>query len=180
VRGDIIVTATEHNLFSSYRDALLEHLFLGALMRELWCARTRMEILKPQVEDAGYSIVLEANGVIRRVQLKSSHHGSTTAETKVNMHLANKPGGCVIWIQFDAKSLDLGPFLWFGGGPGEPLPDVSALRIAKHTKANADGIKLERPNLRVVPKGRFEPVESVGLLLSKLFGNVRFAPARSE
>lgn len=172
------MTATEHNLFSSYRDALLEQLFLGALMRELWRAGARMDVLKPEVEDAGYSIVLEANGVIRHVQLKSSHHGSSTAETKVNMYLAQKPGGCVIWIQFDEASLELGPFLWFGGHPGEPLPDVTALRVAKHTKANAEGVKLERPNIRILPKGRFEPVESVGQLLIKLFGKVRVAEDR--
>jgi hypothetical protein len=172
------MTATEHNLLSSSRDAILEILFLGALMRELWCSRVRVEVLRPQVEDAGYSLVLEANGVVRHVQLRSSHHGSRTSETKINMHLMEKPAGCIVWIQFVEASLELGPFLWFGGRPGAPLPDVTALRIAKHTKANAQGVKGERPNLRVVPKAKFERVESIRQLVCKLFGPIGIAVDR--
>jgi hypothetical protein len=36
--------------------------------------------LKPQVDDAGYDLVLEANGVVRHVPLKSSHAGSSSGE----------------------------------------------------------------------------------------------------
>jgi hypothetical protein len=37
--------------------------------------------------------------------------------------------------------LELGPFLFFGSEAGKPLPDLGDLKIAKHTKANAEGVK---------------------------------------
>ena len=166
--------ATEHNLYSSYREMLLEHLFSGEVLRHLWLrGNTRIEVLKPQVDDAGYDLVLEANGVVRHVQLKSSHAGSSTAEVKVGLALAKKPSGCVIWLWFDPKTLSLGPFLWFGGAPGSPLPDLSAFKVAKHTKGNALGVKLERPSIRVVPKNQFQTIVSVPDLCTKLFGVLR-------
>jgi len=168
------MTATEHNLFSSYREALLEHLFAGEVMRHLWLrGNIRIEMLKPQVDDGGYDLVLEANGIVRHVQLKSSHLASSTADTKVSLHLAKKPSGCLVWLLFDADTLELGPYLWFGGKPGEPLPDLSTLRVAKHTKGNAEGVKLARPNQRVIPRGRFEILESVDQLVLRLFGPTR-------
>jgi hypothetical protein len=169
-----LLRGTEHNLYSSYREVLLEHLFAGEIMRHLWLrGNIRMETLKPQVDDSGYDIVLEANGVVRHVQLKSSHLGSSTGEVKVSVHLSKKPSGCVIWVWFDPNTLRLGPFLWFGGAPGLPLPDVSVLKVAKHTKANAQGVKLQRPNLRVIPKSRFESIATMNELVTKLFGSLR-------
>jgi hypothetical protein len=165
------MSSTEHSLYSSYREALLEHLFAGEVMRHLWLRGIhRMEVLKPQVDDGGYDLVLEANGVTRHVQLKASHHGSSTARVGVNLRLAEKPSGCVIWLRFDPATLKLGPFLWFGAAPGERLPDLSAFPVAKHTKANAEGIKQARPNMRVLPRGRFEVVSEVADLVERLFG----------
>jgi hypothetical protein len=164
-------SATEHNLYSSYREALLEHLFSGEVMRHLWLrGNVRIETLKPQVDDAGYDLVLEANGIVRHVQLKSSHNGSSTADVRVNLDLARKPSGCVVWLWFDKNSLRLGPFLFFGNAPGLPLPSLSELKIAKHTKANALGLKNERPNVRVIRKNRFEHLSSIDDLVLRLFG----------
>jgi hypothetical protein len=146
-------SATEHNLYSSYREVLLEHLLAGEIMKHLWLrGNIRIEVLKPQVDDAGYDLVLEANGVVRHVQLKSSHAGSSTGDVKVNLHLAKKPSGCVIWLWFHPLTLQLGPFFWFGNSPGLRLPEIGGFKIAKHTKGNARGFKLERPNVRVIPK----------------------------
>lgn len=160
-----------HSHQASYREALLEHLFVGALLRSLWLAGSfHVEVLKPQVDDAGYDIVLEAGGVIRHVQLKSSFRGAKTASQKIHLRLADKPGGCVIWIVFDPATLELGPFLWFGSAPGEPLPDLRSFKMALHTKGDATGYKAERPMIRVVPKGRFTPLDTIEDVLSALFG----------
>ncbi len=140
-------------------------------MRHLWLrGNIRIETLKPQVDDAGYDLVLEANGVVRHIQLKSSHSGSSTGDVKVSIHLSKNPSGCVIWVWFDPQTLRLGPFLWFGGVPGQSLPDLSTFKVAKHTKGNADGVKLERPNMRVIPKARFESIATIDELVLKLFG----------
>ncbi|WP_349618308.1 hypothetical protein [Azotobacter salinestris] len=50
------------------------------------------------------------------------------------------------------------------------MPPLEDFRVARHTKANALGIKAERPNIRVIPKGRFRRVESVEALHRTLFG----------
>ena len=165
------MTATDHNIASSYREMLLEHLFAGEIMRHLWLNGVRrMEVLKPQVDDGGYDIVLEAKGVVRHVQLKASHIGAATASVKVNVRLSDKPSGCIIWVQFDPKNLKLGPFYFFGDEPGKPLPSLDNFNIAKHSKANSKGVKSERPRIRVIPKEKFTKITSVGFLVTKLFG----------
>ena len=126
--------------------------------------------MKPQVDDAGYDLVLEANSTIRHIQLKSSFHGASTSTQKIHVRLADKPGGCVVWIRFNPETLELGPFLWFGNPAGHPLPSLEAFKVAKHTKGNAKGVKAERPMLRVVPKGQFKKLDSVDELVLNLFG----------
>jgi hypothetical protein len=160
-----------HSLRSSHREALLEHLFAGEIMRRLWTrGEWRLEVLKPQVDDGGYDLVLEANAVTRHVQMKASFLGSTVRDAKVNTLLAAKPSGCVIFAWFDRDTLDLGPFAFFGGAPGAPLPDISGLKVGKHTKGDAKGIKAQRPNIRIVPLSRFEKLADIDQVATKLFG----------
>jgi hypothetical protein len=160
-----------HSLRSSHREALLEHLFAGEVMKRLWVRGDwRLEVLKPQVDDSGYDIVLEANGVVRHVQLKASFRGSTVRKTKINTLLAAKPSGCVVFLWFDPNTLELGPFAFFGARPRKPLPDLSGMKVGRHTKGNAQGVKAERPNMREVPLSRFVRVDDVDALVVKLFG----------
>lgn len=64
---------------SSAREKVLEHLFVGDLLRCLWRRGIRnMEVLRAEVDMGGYDLVLEANRVLRYVQLKSSHRCSAT------------------------------------------------------------------------------------------------------
>ena len=171
------ISASEHNLYSSYREALLEHIFSGEVMKHLWLrGNMRIETLKPQVDDAGYDLILEANEVVRHVQLKSSHNGSSTGDVRVSLDLAKKPSGCVVWLWFDKATLHLGPFLFFGNAPGLPLPSLDGLKVARHTKANSQGIKSERPNVRVIPKNRFESLRSIDDLVLRLFGPLSTPP----
>jgi len=123
-----------HYLQSSLREKLLEHLFIGELVQELWkLGRRDIEILRAEIDFAGYDLVLECNGVLRHVQLKSSHLTANTRDVKVNLSLCNKPHGCVVWVKFDEATLELGPFLWFGGLPTQKLPPLGD-RMARHTK----------------------------------------------
>ena len=128
-----------------------------------------LEISKPEVDNSGYDIIAEANGTVRHVQLKASFKGATTARQKVHVDLAQKPSGCVLWVYFDKESLDLGPFLLFANPPGEPLPNIENFRVAKHTRANANGEKAERPAIRVVTKGAFDHIGSIKELYDALF-----------
>jgi hypothetical protein len=85
------------------------------------------------------------------------------------MDLTKKPSGCVVWIYFDSETLELGPFLFFGGMAGEPLPDISGFSTAKHTKGNAEGVKAKRPKIRVVNKGNFVTYSNIPELYNELF-----------
>ncbi len=113
---------------------------------------------------------LEENGVIRHIQLKTAKLDAKAAYQKVHIALATKPSGCVLWIFFDETTMQLGPFLFFGGKPGEKLPDISQFKIAKHTKGNKDGVKSERPDIREVRKKAFLRYDRIELIYDALFG----------
>jgi len=168
------VTSSIHTLNSSYREVLIEHLFVGEIMRRLWLRGiAQFEVLQPQVDDSGYDLVIEANSFVRHIQLKSSFDSAATAHVKASLKLATKPSACLIWVRFDPKTMDLGPFLWFGGAPGSPIPDLTAFKVAKHTRANAQGVKQERPNQRSIPKAKFESIADFDSLVTKLFGEFK-------
>lgn len=164
------LTDPSNSAQSSSREKVLEHLFVGDLLRCLWRHGTHdIEVLRAEVDKGGYDLVLEANGVIRHVQLKSSHRTATTREVGVNINLARKPCGCVLWIQFDPATLELGPFLWFGGEPGCRLPSLGD-RIGRHTKGDRTGHKAERPNIRVLSRSQFQSLPSIDAVARALFG----------
>ena len=173
------MTASPHNIHSSYREALIEHLFIGELLRYLWSANSTSsgpvlaEVLKPQVDDAGYDLAIQVDDILRHIQLKASYSGSSTANQKIHLRLAGKPSGCVIWVIFNHHTMELGPYLWFGGKPGEKLPEIESYRTAKHSKGDSTGFKAERPMLRVVPKGAFKKLETIEQLSAVLFGGTR-------
>jgi hypothetical protein len=159
-----------HSQDSSLREQALGHRFLADLLSLMWRdGRRDIEVLKSEVDRAGYDIVLEANGIIRHVQLKSSFIGSTVREVSVNTKLLTKPGGCLIWLEFETDTLAIGKYLWFGGIPGAALPDLGS-KISRHSKANSKGEKLERPMHRTVGKGRFEQLLNINLLVIRMFG----------
>lgn len=166
----MIDKSLKHTLHSSFREAVLEHLLLGELLSRLWLTGTHAEVLKPNVDDGGYDVVIEANGFMRHVQFKASYSGSKTARQNLRLELGNKPSGCVIWMVFDPKTLAFESFRWFGGPPGEPLPSLERFPVARHTRGDASGTKKQRAGVRVVPRGEFEVVETISGLLNRLFG----------
>lgn len=168
------MTSTIHTLNSSYREILIEHIFIGEIMRRLWLRGiTQFEVLQPQVDDSGYDLVIEANGFVRHIQLKSSFDTAATGQVRASLKLEQKPSACVIWVRFNPETMDLGPFLWFGGAPGVKIPDLSKFKVAKHTRANAQGVKQERPNQRSIPRARFESIATYDALVTRLFGEFK-------
>jgi hypothetical protein len=160
---------TWHSQDSSLREQALGHLFLGELLAAMWRSNRRdIEVLKGEVDRGGYDLVLESNGLIRHVQLKSSFIGSKVRHVSVCTKLMAKPGGCVIWLEFDANSLKIERYLWLGGDPGQALPDIGS-RVARHSKSNSAGQKTERPMHREVAKTKFRQVASINPLLEALF-----------
>ena len=106
---------TPHTENSAYREKLIEHLFVGELLKLSWLHHAcSLEVAKPEVDNSGYDLIAEANGLVRHIQLKTSIIGGKTASQKVHTKLAEKPSGCVVWIYFNEDTLHLGPFFYFG------------------------------------------------------------------
>jgi hypothetical protein len=155
---------------SSALEKVLEHRFVAELTAALWLhGATDFEVLRSEVDSHGYDIVIEANGVIRHIQLKVLRRGGKRSEVTLSTRLARKPSGCVVWMIYDPATLALGPFLWFGGTPGQPLPGLGE-KVGRHTKGNAEGTKTARPEHRVVKKSAFETVATMAALVDRLFG----------
>lgn len=171
-----------HYRLSSYREKLVEHLFIAELLKTAWLhEHPPVEVLRSEVDMHGYDLVLARGPVVRHVQLKASTLTGQAGFQKVHVSLKDKPAGCVVWVRTEEHKeegrIDL-KYSFFGGGPNEPLPlrldrvgDKLAHRVATHTKANAQGVKAERPNIREVPKSEFADVPGGMLeLIERLFG----------
>jgi hypothetical protein len=159
-----------HYAESSARENLIEHVFLGELLRGLWRKNIRdLEVLRPEVDNGGYDLALEFRGLTRHVQLKSSYQGARRADVTASVKLLERPSACILWIFFEPETLSLGPFLWFGGAPGERMPALGET-IARHTKPNGMLQKAGRPAHRVIAKSRFATCETIEDVIQKLIG----------
>lgn len=162
---------TRHFLKSRYREKVVEHIFVGELLRHLWAhGLDGVEILTPEVDASGYDIVLTLGPVVRHVQIKCSVEGGKAVDQKVNASLALQPSGCVVWIVVEDRTLAFRRFLWFGAKPGRPLPDLAQFKNAKHTRANAQGIKAFRANTKIIARSHFTVLPDMGALVAALFG----------
>ena len=128
-------------LHSSSREALIEHVFVAEILQEAWSAREQLvDALRSEVDAAGYDIVFECGNILRHVQLKASESGGKTARQTINTRLGEKPGGCVVWVVYRERiadhRLDLS-YLWFGGNPGEYLPDLGE-QVGRNPRSNAE------------------------------------------
>jgi hypothetical protein len=161
---------SEHFAQSSARENLIEHVFLGELLRGLWRRNVRdLEILRPEVDSGGYDLALEFRGLTRHLQLKSSYRGARRAEVTASVKLLERPSACVLWIFFDPDTLLLGPYLWFGSAAGERIPAMGE-RVARHTKPNAALEKADRPAHRIIAKSRFKRLETIDEVIRNLIG----------
>jgi len=156
---------------SVLRETIVEHLFVGDLLRRLWqCGILDAEVLKSEFDAGGYDLVLTCRGVTRHIQLKVTRVGGARSKINVNLRLSEKPSGCVIWIAVDDE-LNLRKYRWFGNEPGRPLSQVAEMGAVKHTKGDAKGIKAVRLGQRSVKAGVFTPVENLDDLLHRLLGS---------
>lgn len=167
---------TRHYLKSRYREKVVEHIFVGELLRHLWTyGMDGVEILTPEVDAGGYDLVLTLGQVVRHVQIKCSIDGGKTEEQQINASLALQPSGCIVRIVIEDLTLHFRRFLWFGDKPGRPLPDLSGFRNARHVRANAQGVKGFRMNTKIVTRSRFTVLPDMTALVAALFGDGRSA-----
>jgi hypothetical protein len=165
--------AASHYIQSTLRERIVEHVFVGEALRQLWKrGATDVEVLRSEFDAGGYDLVMSYRKTVRHIQFKSTTEGGKTTSVSISLKLSEKPSGCVIWIGVSPRDLEFKSYHWFGGSPGEPLPNISDLKVAKQVKADARGIKAEKRNHRVIPRGRFEQLPSMDAVLERLFGAV--------
>jgi len=158
--------------WSRDRENLIEHVFISEVLQEAWFVREqRVEILRSEVDAYGYDLVIECNGIIRHVQLKSSGSIGRARSVTVNRSLESKSGGCVVWVVFDHDP-DLGRvklrFLYFGGRrPRDRMPSLGDV-VGTNPLSKKD-----RPNTRKLKKSQFDEIPTVAELLDRMFGKVR-------
>lgn len=161
-------------LKSNFYEQLVEHAFISELLQEAWFRYGKtVEVLRSEIDTSGYDLLLECNGVIRHVELKTSGTEARRSFQNINMALAQKPSGCVVWLireEDESKNRVNLKYLYFGDVPGKPLPSLETFKIAKHTKGDAQGVKKERPLIRQAPKCRFIELSGINELLGELFG----------
>jgi len=169
---NLIEEASAHYIHSTLRERIVEHMFVGHALQRLWqLGVTDVEVLRSEFDAGGYDLVMSYRGLVRHIQFKTVTVDGKADEIKVSLKLGEKPSGCVIWIVVTPE-LDLQSYLWFGGPPGERLPDIRDMKVAKHSKGNAEGTKAKRPNHRIIRRSQFERLDTVDSVLSRLFGSL--------
>ena len=158
---------------SSRRANLVEHLFIGELLRYLWCAGYHdVDVLHAETDANGYDVVIDANSVIRHIQIKSCALTAKTRIQKVPTELWRKPCGCVIWVRFDPESMSIGPYRWYGARPGRSLVEISSpIALPRTTNINSysKNIKTEHNHIRAIYSSEFDKVDSIAELVERLF-----------
>ena len=79
---------SQHYFNSSFREKLIEHLFVGELLKRSWLdGDCSLEMSLPEVDRSGFDLLAECNRFVRQIQLKGSNKGSKTARQKVHVAL---------------------------------------------------------------------------------------------
>ena len=139
-------------LESSFREKMLEHIFLSKLLQEVWRRRNTIDIataaiLRTEVDNVGYDLLFECETVSRYIQLKSSRYNSKKRTQTVNAKIGNKPGGCIIWLFYseDGEGSVALKYL-FSGKCSTQCPDLGN-KIGRRPTPNSQGDKPERPKV---------------------------------
>jgi hypothetical protein len=134
---------------STLREKIVEHVFVGEVLRSLWQRRiVDAEILRSEFDAFGYDLVLERGGITRHIQLKAGLNEPD--RIGVAEALAKKKSGCVIYVRIDG-GLNLLEFYWFSAD-GSRMAEYPLL---KRTRPNSDGVKVEREGYRRLPRAAF-------------------------
>lgn len=89
-----------------YVENIMEHAFLPDVLQHCWFVRHhRVEVIRPDVDAGGYDLVLEANGRVRHIQLKSRwERGAARVGTTINSRLRDHSDPCVVSISWYADA----------------------------------------------------------------------------
>lgn len=159
-----------HSTHSTLRERIVEHVFVGDALRSLWRRGiVDVEVLRAEFDAHGYDLVIGRGDVVRHIQFKTGT-ANRPGDVSVPLVLSSKPAGCVLWIHV-TDGLELGPFFWFGGPPGAPLPPLSSA-VPRRPTHNSQGVRPPRANHRVIAASAFQRLETVDEVLVALLGDL--------
>jgi hypothetical protein len=161
---------------SVLRERIVEHILVGDILRTLWrWGVTDVEVLRSEFDAFGYDLVLRRGDLVRYIQFKTGKPPKPR-DVPVALALAAKPSGCVLWIAV-SDQLELGPFWWFGGAPGAPLPAIAHYPVPRRHGRRATGERPPRIGFRTVPGRALDYLADVAAVVEALFGPIaRHAP----
>ena len=85
---DLTDEAASHYLYSTLRERIVEHVFVGEALRRLWQRGvTDVEVLRSEFDAGGYDLVMSRGKVTRHIQFKSVMVEGKAARTSVSLKL---------------------------------------------------------------------------------------------
>lgn len=166
----------DESLNSSFYEQLVEHKFISELLQEA-CFRygKTIEVLRSEVDAYGYDLVLEYQGVIRHVQLKTSKPDSSTSNQSVALRLTQKENWCVVWVRRSLPSADkrrIELSYSFFGTQQDISPDLQDYAVTLHTRKGKDNLRQPREGHRKVHKREFIAAKDMEELFKLLFPQI--------
>jgi hypothetical protein len=166
------MTDRAHSEKSTLREHIVEHVFVGDVLRALWRRGIfDVEVLRSEFDAYGYDLAIARGKVIRHIQFKTGK-SRRPGNISLSKALAAKPSGCVIWIRV-TDDLDMGPYFFFGNAPGMALPPIEIYPHPLRSTHRSDGVRPERLNHHSVPGSEFQKLDKLEDLLDVLFGMLR-------
>ena len=99
---EIVEPDTVHQ--SVARERMVEMALLAELTQESWFGRGQVfDVMHSTVDAYGHDLVLECGDVLLHVQLKARTLNGATRETNINVALADRLSGCVIWTSYGRR-----------------------------------------------------------------------------
>lgn len=157
---------------SSHVENVLTHSFIAKIAQELWRRDPGidLQVFKADVDDAGFDLVLGCNDTMRFIQIKQTYLQGNAVKYSIRLDFARLKGACAVVLVYNAADLEIDHCLFFGGAPGEPMPDIegnpTSLSPGRRT---ADGKRKSRENYRDVPRREFQRLLHTSELVDRLF-----------
>ena len=140
----------------------VEYRFLAELSEVVWKAGEQMAVYRGEPSGICANLVLELDGVSRRVALFCTAASASSAQLPVPFSMSDMPDACVIWAVADDRGRDRLSlrYRWFGDEPGEPLPPIADLPRGRDPAGE----------VRMVPARQFTNLRAIQALADRLFG----------
>src|SRR6516162_7201135 len=95
--------ADKNSTNSTLRERIVEHVFVGDALRNLWRRGViDVEVLRSEFDAHGYDLVMGRGRIVRHIQFRTGK-SRKPGDTSISLALAGKPSGCVIWIRVAAN-----------------------------------------------------------------------------